>query len=108
MTWRISEHETYKNALQPNQPLHNTHTVSTYAAARPPDCLSSSLARNANTAHNDNLHTPDPTNLRQAHQQLTRSEAVHSNATSGLLAILKVMLHDASRKALISETGAEK
>jgi hypothetical protein len=60
------------------------------------------------TAHNTLQHTPDLANLRKAHQQSTQSEAVPSNATSGLLAKLNVMLHDASRKELISVTGADK
>jgi hypothetical protein len=101
--------QTHDNhSLHTNQPLHNIATVNAFAATRPPDCLSSGLTRNANAAHNNNLHTPVLAHLRPAHQPSTLSAAVPSNATSGLLAKLMVMLHVASRQVHISWTGTDK
>jgi hypothetical protein len=87
------------HSLHTKPPLHNIATVNAFAATRPPDCLSSCLARNANTAHNNNLHTTYPANLRPTHRPFYAECSRANNATSGLLAKLMVMLHVASRKS---------
>jgi hypothetical protein len=57
------------HSLHTNPPLHNIATVNAFAATRPPDCLSSGLARNANTAHH-NLHTTVSANLTASTQAI--------------------------------------